>query len=147
VGKALEAEMRETLQRLADEAIYSRRNGAVEQERRIKESELETERALQERQQKMRESQLAAEITLEQQRTALIDKRVENERKDADAKGYTLRAALSPIAELDWRKVMMLSPGGDARASIAMAFQEMASNAQKIGELNISPDLLRTLIK
>jgi hypothetical protein len=27
-----------------------------------------------------------------------------------------------------------------------MAFQELASNAQKIGELNVSPDLLRTLI-
>jgi hypothetical protein len=29
---------------------------------------------------------------------------------------------------------------------IAMAFQEMAGNAQKIGELNISPDLLQGLI-
>ena len=147
VAKALEAEMREKLQRLADEAIYSRRNAAVEQERRIKESELETERALQERQQKMRESEMAAEITLEQQRSALIEQRVENEKKDADAKGYTLRVALEPIAALDWRKVMMLAPGGDARSSIALAFQEMAGNAQKIGELNITPDLLRTLIK
>jgi len=147
VSKALEAEMRESLQRKADEAIYSRRNAAVEQERRIKESELETERAIEERRQKMRESQMNAEIKLEQQRTALIDKRVENEKKDADAKGYTLRAALAPIADLDWRKVMMLSPAGDPRASIALAFQEMAGNAQKIGELNVSPDLLRALIK
>jgi hypothetical protein len=29
---------------------------------------------------------------------------------------------------------------------IAMAFQELAGNAQKIGELNISPDLLQGLI-
>jgi hypothetical protein len=29
---------------------------------------------------------------------------------------------------------------------IAMAFQEMAENAQKIGELNVSPDLLKSLI-
>jgi hypothetical protein len=27
-----------------------------------------------------------------------------------------------------------------------MAFQEMAENAQKIGELNISPDLLKSLL-
>jgi hypothetical protein len=27
-----------------------------------------------------------------------------------------------------------------------MAFQELATNATKIGELNISPDLLRTLM-
>jgi hypothetical protein len=36
--------------------------------------------------------------------------------------------------------------GGDPKMMIAMAFQEMASNAQKIGELNISPDLLRSLL-
>jgi hypothetical protein len=30
---------------------------------------------------------------------------------------------------------------------IAMAFQEMAENAQKIGELNVSPDLLKSLIR
>ena len=36
--------------------------------------------------------------------------------------------------------------GGDARNTIAMAFQELAANAQKIGELNVSPDLLRTLV-
>jgi len=30
---------------------------------------------------------------------------------------------------------------------IALAFQEMAENAQKIGELNISPDLLSSLTK
>jgi hypothetical protein len=29
---------------------------------------------------------------------------------------------------------------------IALAFQEMASNAQKIGELNVSPDLLQSLL-
>jgi hypothetical protein len=27
-----------------------------------------------------------------------------------------------------------------------MAFQELATNAQKIGELNISPDLLNSLV-
>jgi regulator of protease activity HflC (stomatin/prohibitin superfamily) len=147
-AKALEAETREALQRRSDEAIYARRNAAVEQERRIKESELETERAIEERRQKMRESQMSAEIALELQRAALIEQRVENEKKDADAKAYALTVALAPIGELDWRKVMMLSPGGaDPGTSIAMAFQEMAANAQKIGELNVSPDLLRALIK
>ena len=147
VAKALEAETREALQRRSDEAIYSRRNAAVEQERRIKESELETERAIEERRQKMRESQMVAEIQLEQQRAELIERRVANEKKDADAKAYALRAALAPLGELDWRKLMMIAPAADARASIAMAFQELAGNAQKIGEVNVTPDLLRSLIK
>jgi hypothetical protein len=29
---------------------------------------------------------------------------------------------------------------------VALAFQEMAENAQKIGELNVSPDLLKSLV-
>ena len=42
---------------------------------------------------------------------------------------------------------MMLSgKGADPKAMIALAFQEMAGNAQKIGELNVSPDLLKSLI-
>ena len=43
---------------------------------------------------------------------------------------------------------MMLSGHAmDAKTMIALAFQEMAENAQKIGELNISPDLLASLTK
>ena len=37
--------------------------------------------------------------------------------------------------------------GGDPRAMIAVAFRELAENAQKIGTLNVTPDLLQTLMK
>src|SRR4051812_21912806 len=43
MARALEAEAREALQRKSDEAIYERRTAAVESERRVKESELQTE--------------------------------------------------------------------------------------------------------
>ena len=145
-ARALEAETREALQRRSDEAIYARRKAAVEEERKIKESELETEKAVEEKRRLIRETQMQADIAIEMQRAALIDQRVENERKDADAKAYALRVAVAPLGELDWRKLMMLLPGGDARQTIAMAFQELATNAQKIGELNVSPDLLRSLL-
>jgi len=46
MAKALEAEAREALQRKSDDAIYLRRNNAVEQERIIKENELATEIAV-----------------------------------------------------------------------------------------------------
>ena len=146
-GRALEAEAREELQRRADEAIYSRRNAAVEQERLIKESELNTEIAVEEKKRQIRETQMAAEIAVEEQRAQLIDRRVENERKDADSRAYTLTETLKPLRDLDWKTLMML--GGkkaDPKAMIALAFQEMADNAQKIGEINVSPDLLRSLI-
>ena len=35
----------------------------------------------------------------------------------------------------------------DPRLLVAMAFQEIASNAAKIGNLNISPELLETLLQ
>jgi regulator of protease activity HflC (stomatin/prohibitin superfamily) len=147
MAKALEAEAREALNRNADEAVYTRRNAAIEQERRIKENELQTELLVQTKQRELHERQLEAEIALEKQRAALTDQKTENERKEADSRAYSLKAVIAPVQGLDWRTLMMLNPqGGDARNTIAMAFQELASNAQKIGELNISPDLLRTLV-
>ena len=126
-AKALEAEAREALQRRSDEAIYARRNAAVEQERRIKESELRTETAL------------------EEQRSALMNERVANDRKEADSRAYAIEATLAPLRGLDWRTLMVLR-GGEPGATIALAFQEIATNAQKVGELNITPDLLRALL-
>jgi regulator of protease activity HflC (stomatin/prohibitin superfamily) len=147
-SRALEAEAREALQGRADEAIYARRNAAVEQERLIKESELNTEIAVEEKKRQIRETQMAAEIAVEEQRAKLIDYRVQNERKDADSKAYALTETLKPLRGLDWKTLMMLSgQRADATSLIALAFQEMAENAQKIGELNISPDLLASLTK
>jgi regulator of protease activity HflC (stomatin/prohibitin superfamily) len=146
-GRALEAEAREALQRRADEAIYARRNAAVEQERLIKESELNTEIAVEEKKRQIRETQMAADIAVEEQRAQLIDRRVQNERKDADSRAYTLTQTLKPLRDLDWKTLMMLAgKNAEPKAMIALAFQEMAENAQKIGELNVSPDLLRSLI-
>lgn len=146
-SRALEAEAREALQRRSDEAIYARRNAAVEQERLIKESELNTEIAVEEKKRQIRETQMAAEIAVEEQRSQLIGRRVENERKDADSRAYTLTETLKPLRDLDWKTLMMLGgKGADPKTMIALAFQEMAENAQKIGELNVSPDLLKSLI-
>jgi regulator of protease activity HflC (stomatin/prohibitin superfamily) len=146
-GRALEAEAREALHQRADEAIYARRNAAVEQERLIKESELNTEIAVEEKKRQIRETQMAADIAVEEQRAQLIDRRVANERKDANSRAYTLTQTLKPVRDLNWKTLMML--GGkhaDPKAMVALAFQEMAENAQKIGELNMSPDLLRSLV-
>ncbi|HEU4647739.1 MAG TPA: SPFH domain-containing protein [Gemmatimonadales bacterium] len=147
IGRALEAEAREGLQRQSDEAIYARRNAAVEQERRIKENELNTEIAVQEKQRQIRETQMAADIAVEQQRGALIERRSENERKDADARAYALRATLEPVRDVDWRTLMAVgATSADPKLMIALAFRELAENAAKIGEVNVTPDLLRSLL-
>ncbi len=147
MARALEAEAREGLQRRADEAIYSRRNAAVEQERRIKESELSTELAVEEKRRQIREAQMAADIAVEEQRSALMERWSQNERQAADARAYALEKVLAPVRQVDWKTLMAAQGGGtDARLNIALAFREMAENAQKIGELNMSPELLSGLL-
>jgi hypothetical protein len=147
IARALEAESRELLQMKSDQAIYLRRNASVEEERRIKESELNTLIAVENKQREINETRMAASIALEEQRAALIDQKVENERKDADSKAYALTTSLKPLENADWRLLMALSAkDGDPRFAISLAFQELAENAQKIGQLNVSPDLLTALM-
>ena len=147
MSKALQADARESLLRRADEAIYTRRNAAVEQERKIKENELNTEIAVQLKQRQVRETQMAAEIAVEEQRATLVDHKVENERKEAEARAHGLRSMIEPLKEVDWKTLLAAGGGGDAKLNIALAFRELAENASKIGELNVSPDLLNSLMK
>src|SRR6516162_7184514 len=147
-AKALEAEARERLLREADDAIYSRRNNAVEQERIIRENELNTEVAVQAKQREIEETRLAGQIHLEDQRRQLVTTEAENSKTRADAQAYAVEATIKPLAALDPKSLQVLAARSvDPRLLVAMAFQEIAANATKVGNLNISPDLLETLLQ
>lgn len=146
-AKALEAEARERLLREADDAIYRRRNNAVEQERVIRENELNTEVAVQTKQRQIEETRLAGQIALEETRRQLVSTEAENTRVRADAQAYAVKASLGPLAELDPKALQVLaSASADPRQTVALAFQEIAANASKVGTLNISPELLESLL-
>ncbi len=165
-ARALEAEAREALLRQADLAIYDRRNSAVEQERRIKENELNTEIAVAEKEreiretkakanlaievkeQELREAKLAGQIKLEEERKQMVAARIENARAEADAQSYAVEAALRPLQELDETTLQLLTmQTADPRLMVSLAMKEIAKNAAKIGHLNISPDLLESLLQ
>lgn len=146
-SKALEAEARERLLREADDAIYSRRNNAVEQERTIRENELNTEVTVATKEREIEETKLAAQIGLEERRKELVTTEAANAKTRADAQAYLVKATLEPLAALDAKTLQMLaSRNVDPRLMVAMAFQEIAANAAKVGTLNISPDLLDSLL-
>jgi len=166
MAKALETETREALQKDADQAIYGRRDFAVEQERRIRESELNTEIAVQEKQKqinekqwqikmidadkarKLREMKMEADLVVEEQKTKLTEIQAANDKRIADAKGYMLEKTLQPYKDVDWKTLMAIQTGGlSAADNIGFAFRELAENAEKIGTLNITPDLLETVLK
>ncbi len=165
-ARALEAEAREELMRRADQAIYDRRNAAVEQERRIKENELNTEIAVEEKKRQIRETQVDAnlaveakeqqvreakiegQIKLENERKRLVLSRTENARAEADAQAYAMQASLGTLKDLSPDVLQLLSTQtADPRLMVSAAFKELAKNAGKIGNLNISPDLLETLLQ
>lgn len=144
--KAMQSEAREQLLKEADEAIYARRNTAVELERTIRENELQTEKVVAERSREIRETEMDAEIAVEEQRRSLVEIRAENERKEAAARGDALQALLGPVRDVDWRTLMAMQGSADAPTMISSAFDNLAQGAERIGNLNISPDLLDSLV-
>ena len=48
---------------------------------------------------------------------------------------------------MDWKTLLALTGGAsDSKVIIAHAFRELAENAQKLGNVNISPELLDALM-
>jgi SPFH domain / Band 7 family len=164
-ARALEAEMREKLLQEADQAIYARRNSAVEQERAIKENELNTEiavenkkrqiretqmdaeRAVQEKRAQLEQSEMQASIALEEKRKELVALSTENAKAEADTRAYGISTTMQALGNVDARVLQALANAGmKPEQLIAVAFQDIAGRADKIGQLNISPDLLRELM-
>jgi regulator of protease activity HflC (stomatin/prohibitin superfamily) len=164
-SRALEAQAREQILKEADEAVYARRNSAVEQERRIKENELNTEIAVESKRRQIRETQMEAErsiqqkqhelqqaemdakIALEAKNTELVTLAMENAKQEADVKAHGVSVLMQAYSGIDPKILQALAMGGmQPSQMMAMAFQDIAGNADKIGQLNITPDLLREII-
>ena len=164
--KALEAATREEILKQQDDAIYKRRNAAIEQERIVKENELnteikiaekqkqkrekemETKRLVQEKQAELDAKKLSNDIALEEENRRLVELQTENEKKKSDARAYDSQALLKTFMGVDREIVKALATSGmDSKALIAKAFVEIGDKADKIGTLNVSPDLLETLTR
>lgn len=184
MARALEASARENLLKEADEAVYERRNFAVEQERRIKENELQTEIAVEEKNRVIREEQmnaeiavqektriveetkmeaarsieqkrleiqkekLEAEIQMEERRQGLIENESRNVIEQARARAEATRLQMDLLRGLPPELTELLLLGQmDAGKIVARAMRDLSKNAAKIGTLNISPELLESLIR
>ena len=117
IASALEADYRESLQRKADEAIYARRAAAVEQESKIKENQLQTQ------------------ITLEEKKKTLIDLEGENILKEAKFQADAKKLELANYAKMDKAEIL------------AHALKELSGQAEKIGNLTITSEILAALLK
>ncbi len=165
IARALEAEARESNLKAADDAVYLRRMSAVEKERAIRQNELDTDIAVEQKKRQIRESQLDskalvakrenelrneqmfADIALENQRKAFVSSQAENARVLAEAEGHRVATVMRALETADPRIVQALTAAGMQPGQlIAQAFGSIAERAEKIGHLNVSPDLLQALL-
>lgn len=164
-SRALEAQTREEILKKADDALYERRNASIEQERRVKENELNTEISIEEKKKKIRETEIATkrmvlereselariqienEVALEEKRKELAQLKLENSKKDADAEAYRISSVMEAYSKLSPEVLVALSTlNMEPEKLIAQAFQQLAGNSEKIGQLNITPDLLESVM-
>ncbi|RMX04351.1 SPFH domain-containing protein [Corticibacter populi] len=165
IARALEAEAREANLKAADDAIYQRRMAAVENERSIRQNELDTEVAVEEKQRDiqaarmdaqaalvqrenaLRREQMTADVELEQSRKELVTSQAENTRALAEAEAHRVRAIMTALDQADPRVVQALAAVGMQPGQlIAQAFGGLAERAERIGQLNVSPELLSGLL-
>lgn len=174
-ARALEAKTREDILKKSDDALYERRNASIDQERRVKENELNTEITVEEKKKAIKQAELDtkrmvmegdtelvriqtlsqaeqeqikldAEIELERKRQELADLRLANAKKDADAEAYRIGVVMEAYNKLSTEVLVALATlNMDPQKVIAQAFNNLATNTEKIGTLNITPDLLESL--
>jgi regulator of protease activity HflC (stomatin/prohibitin superfamily) len=165
-ARALEAEAREAILKAADDAIFIRRNAAVENERAIRESELDTDIAVEHKKRTIRETQMEAEasirarkaelrqqdmeadIALEERRRDFVGRNAENIRTLAEAEAHRVAAVMKALESADPRTVQALAAAGMQPGQlIAQAFGGIADKAEKIGQFNVSSELLQSLLQ
>ncbi|MFO1218054.1 MAG: SPFH domain-containing protein [Burkholderiaceae bacterium] len=165
IARALEAEAREAHLKSADEAIYQRRMGAVQNERAIRQNELDTEIAVEHkkreiqqtqmeakaavlrRENELRAEQMGSDIELEERRKALVANQAQNTRSMAEAEAHRVGAVMAALEHADPRVVQALAAAGMQPGQlIAQAFGGIAEKAERIGQLNVSPELLNALV-
>lgn len=178
--KALEAAAREQILKEQDDAIYKRRNAAIEQERIIKENEINTEMAVAEKERAMKRAAIQEELALEKEKQekefALKEMRVQkkididnremagkielerqnkeytelssaNEKIKADIKAYAVEAMVKAYSKLDAKMLEACAMAQmEPSALMAKAFMNIGENAEKIGNFNMTPDLLQSIV-
>lgn len=165
MARALEAEARESNLKAADDAVSVRRMAAVENERAIRQNELDTEIAVEQKKRQIRETQMdakamvmrkendlreeqmTADVALEGRRRDLVDVQARNGRTLAEAEAHRVAAVMQALESADPRTVQALAAAGMQPGQlIAQAFGGIAERAERIGQFSMSPELLQSLL-
>jgi regulator of protease activity HflC (stomatin/prohibitin superfamily) len=136
--KAIEAPTREKIKQEADEATYARRALAVEKERAIAENEMQNKIEL-----SKREEQLIAQQNANARHQAEGDAQAAKIANDAQAERIATVEGVKAKLERERLEFMHNVPPA---VLLGLAAQEFAGKIQNIEHLNITPDMLGTLL-
>jgi Trk K+ transport system NAD-binding subunit len=90
---------------------------------------------------------MEADIALEDTRTAFVETNAANTRVLAEAEAHRVGAVMEALKSTDPRVVQALAAVGMQPGQlIAQAFGGIAERAERIGQLNVSPELLAGLL-
>ena len=149
VEKALAAPVREQISQQADEAAFARRAAAVDKERAIAENELANKIELARREASLVEQEGANDRRRATEKAAAskisTDARADEQRVTAAADQEVIRAVEGERLALE---VERLAAYRDLPAAVLMglAAREFAGKIETIEHLNVTPDLLGTLL-
>jgi len=149
VERALRAPARELIQQQADRAGFERRAEAVNRERAIAENELQNRIEL-----ATREEQLVAQQGANERRKAQEAAEAARIKAVAEAERTRIAAAaqanrtreLGAAEAASTAATMQVYQDQDPKILLAIAAQSLAGNMPSIGTLNLSPDLLSSLL-
>ena len=87
-------------------------------------------------------------IKREEQKKVLVELEAENEKKRAEEQAYAAEAMLKVYKNVDTKLLEALAlVKGDPGILMAKAFLEIGENADRVGNLNITPDLLQSILQ
>ena len=100
-----------------------------------------------EKRRQIEQEDMTGRISIEQRKQELVELAATNARHEADAKAYGVDAMMKAFSSADPKVLQALaSVGMQPGQLMALAFRDLADNAGKIGQLNLSPDLLREIM-
>jgi hypothetical protein len=96
----------------------------------------------------MEAERLGFQIEQEKRNRELVELKCANKKAEADAASYALSSTMKIYEQVQPETLKALASAGlDSGRLMALAFQGLADRADKIGSLNITPDLLKAIIK
>lgn len=144
MARAMETEARESLLQKADDAVYSRRNSAVEQERKIKENELSTEVAVAEKQRQVQETEKNTEIAMAEKNRIIQNTQMDTRIQLAEKEQAVQKVRMAGMIQVEEsRKELVKANTENLKEEARTQAFALRSSLEPLKEL--SPDVLQYL--